>query len=163
VFRQKKQASKGLPDFVNRVTIEIRGLAISPSSFCGGFREMPRNWRSVLLFALALAIQALAPAAANFAMARPSGDLRSSIILCLQTGGSAGDRQQLPGHHDRQRDDCPLCQISCSGVAPLEARPNFAGLAPVQWTALAWTVADRALPAPRHEYSHPARAPPVFS
>jgi hypothetical protein len=124
---------------------------------------MRRNWRNVLLFAAALAIQALAPAAAAIAMARPFAGSLSSIEICLEIRGSAGDQQQLPGHNDRSRDACPLCQICCSGAAPLEARPNLAGLAPVQWTALAWTVADRALPAPRHEYSHQARAPPILS
>ncbi len=123
---------------------------------------MRRSWRSVLLFALALAIQALAPAASAIGAARPFGGSRASFEICLQAGGFAGN-EQLPGHHDRQRDACPLCQMSCSGVAPLEARPTLAGLAPVQWTALAWTVADRALPAPRHEHSHQPRAPPLFS
>jgi hypothetical protein len=124
--------------------------------------RMRRKWYSVLLFALALAVQALALAAANVALATAPGEYRTSIQLCLQSGDSAGDNQ-LPGHHEGQRDACFMCQVSCCGVAPLEARPNPVGLAPVQWTALAWTVADRALPAPRHESSHQPRAPPAIS
>ena len=122
---------------------------------------MRYKWCSVLLFALALAVQALAPAAGNIAFAA-SGDQRFSLQICLQSGGSDGSNE-LPGQNDRQRDSCPVCQVSCSGVAPLEARPDPVGLALVQWTALAWTVADRALPAPRHESSHQPRAPPAFS
>jgi hypothetical protein len=123
---------------------------------------MRRKWRSVLLFALALAFQALAPAAANVALAAASDDIRASIQICLQSGGPAG-KNDLPGQTDRQHDACLICQVNCNGVAPLEARPNPVGLAPVQWTALAWTVADRALPALRHDSSHQPRAPPAFS
>jgi hypothetical protein len=152
-----------LPDFTKRVTSKTERAVLA--LLTPGGTAMHRSWRGVLLFALALAIQAFAPAAANIAMAQPSGDSRVSFVICLQTGGSPADQQhRLPGqHNNRQHDACPLCQISCSGVAPLEARPNLAGLAPVQWTALAWTVADRALPAPRHESSHQPRAPPALS
>jgi hypothetical protein len=123
---------------------------------------MRRKWYGVLLFALALAIQALAPAAANVALAAAPNEYRLSIQSCLQSGDPAG-ANQLPGHHEGQCDACLMCQASCCGVAPLAARPSSAGLAPVQWTALAWTVADRALPAPRHESSHQPRAPPALS
>ncbi len=125
---------------------------------------MHRNWLGVLLFALALAIQAFALAAANVAMSRASSDPSFSTDICLQSGGgSANSKSQLPGPHDGQRGACLLCQVCCSGVAPLATRPVPVGEAPVQWTALAWTVADCALPAPRYEYSHQARAPPTFS
>ncbi len=126
--------------------------------------KMRRNWRGVLLFALALAVQAFAPAAANIAMSQASGDPRFSIEICLQAGGgSADDNHQLPGPRNGQRGACLLCQVCCGGVAPLESRSDAVGAAPVQWTALACTVADCTLPALRHEYSHQARAPPVFS
>ncbi len=126
---------------------------------------MRRNWRSALwLVALALAVQVFAPAVDNVAMSWASGVPRSPAEICLRAGGgSADDTQQIPGPHDRYRDACLSCQLCTGGVAPLASRPNLVGEAPVQWTTLAWTVADRALPAPRYEYSHQARAPPVLS
>ncbi len=126
---------------------------------------MRRNWRgALLLFALSLAVQAFAAVAANVAMSRVSGDPRFSTEICLQSGdGSAGDTHQIPDPRDRHHDACLLCELYTGGVAPLAARPNLVGAAPVQWTMLVWTVADCALPALRHEYSRQARAPPVFS
>lgn len=114
-------------------------------------------WAKVLLFALALAFQATAPVAASIAMERGFG---LSAELCLPADGKSVGETRLPGPHDARHELCALCAVSCSGVAPLEARPNPVGLAPVQWTALAWTVADRALPALRHDHARQARAPP---
>ncbi len=126
---------------------------------------MRRNWRGALwLFALALAVQVFVLAATNVALSRAAGASRSPGEICLRAGGgSAGVNQQIPGPRDRHHDACLLCQLCTGGVAPLAARPNLVGEAPVQWTMLAWAVADRALPAPRQEYSRQARAPPVFS
>jgi len=126
---------------------------------------MRRNWcGALLLFVLALAVQAVAPATANIAMSRTFGEPRFSIEVCSRAGdGFADDNHQLPNPHDRHHGACIICQLCCNGVAPLAVRPNLVGEAPVQWTTLAWTVADRALPAPRHEHSHRARAPPVLS
>lgn len=90
-----------------------------------GLQSMRRNWFSVVLFALALALQAFGPAAANVAMAQASAETRQSFALCLQSGGvSAGDYHPLPGQKDRHRDSCPLCQICCDGIASYEARLN---------------------------------------
>jgi hypothetical protein len=123
---------------------------------------MRRSQWSGLLFALALAIQAFAPVAANIAMAHGFG-----LETCIETsgGGSANHHHQhrLPGHDDPHGGACPLCQACCSGVAPIEARPSVAGMVPVQWTPHGWTVADRALPAPHRDHTHEARAPPAFS
>jgi hypothetical protein len=124
---------------------------------------MRRNWHCVLFFALALAIQAFSPAVASFAMAQASADNRSFTEICFQSGDGSAGSGQAPNQSDRHHDACALCQTCCSGVSPLQARPNPVGEAPFQWSALAWTVADRALPAPCHEYSHQARAPPAFS
>ena len=123
------------------------------------------NWRGALcLFALALAVQVFAPAATNVAMSWVSGDPRFSIEVCSSANGGFGDENhRIPAPHDRHQDVCLLCQSCCGGVAPLLARANLVGEASVQWTTVAWTVADRALPAPRYEYSHQARAPPVLS
>lgn len=128
------------------------------------FRSMRRNWLSVFVFVLALTIQVIAPAGANVAMARASGEAQQSVSICLSIGGDPADNsQQFPGHNDRHHSSCLLCQVCCGGIAPIEARPHQVGKAPVQWIVLAWTVADRVLPAPRHKHSHQARAPPAFS
>jgi hypothetical protein len=125
---------------------------------------MRRNWISVLLFALALAIQALAPTAANVAIAQGSAETRQSLALCSQIGDvPADDFGRLPGHGNHHSGACLLCQICCDGVAPFEARPSQVCRVPVQWTALAWMAMHSAMPAPRVEHSRQARAPPAFS
>lgn len=124
---------------------------------------MRRNWIGVLVFALALTVQVLAPGLVNVGMAQAANDAERTLSLCLNAGGESADRsQQLPGDHNQHRDGCPLCQFCCGGIAPIEARPNQVGRAPVQWTALARTVADRVLPAPPHDHSRQARAPPAL-
>lgn len=124
---------------------------------------MRRNWLTVLLFALAMAVQAFAPVAGNVAIAKNLRGAGESIELCLKAAVSAGDQQQAPGQLHSHRDACALCQAYCDGVAPLAARLAPLGMAPVQWTALHWSVADRALPTPHHDYSRQARAPPSHS
>ena len=125
---------------------------------------MDRSWFAVLIFALALTIQVIRPAGANGAIARAFDEAPRPFSTCLQIGGAPADgSQQLPGHNDRHHDSCLLCQVCCDGMAPLEARPHQVGKAPVQRIALAWTVADRVLPTPPHEYSRQARAPPSLS
>jgi hypothetical protein len=121
---------------------------------------MRRNWLKVLLFALALTVQAFAPAAAQVATRMGAGDAVSEF--CFTEIGS-GDQTQAPGQAKSHRDVCLFCQNHCDGVAPLAARVILLGKAPVQWTALDWTVADRALPTPPLDYSRQARAPPANS
>lgn len=133
--------------------------AARPAFFADG--DMRRSWIGGLLFVLALAFQAAAPVAAGIAMERGS---RSSVDVCVKAGGAvAAAENQLPGPHDANGDICALCAFCCSGVAPLEAGPNPVGSAPVQWTVLAWTVADCALPALRHDHARQARAPPSLA
>lgn len=124
---------------------------------------MRRNWLTTLLFALALVVQTMAPAAANVASAAGLGTSIASDELCFKVAGSTDQSQQSPGQSKGHRDVCLLCQSYCDGVAPLGARVIHLGKAPVQWTALFWTVADRALPTPQHDYSRQARAPPAIS
>ncbi|WP_292528539.1 DUF2946 family protein [Methylocystis sp.] len=121
---------------------------------------MRRNWLTVLLFALALAVQAFAPAAAHVATRMGAGDFLSEFCV---TDVASSDQSQAPDHAKGHRDVCLFCQNHCDGVAPLAARVIFLGKAPVQWTALDWTVADRALPTPPLDYSRQARAPPANS
>jgi hypothetical protein len=122
---------------------------------------MRRKRLGVLLFALALAVQVIAPASASvMAEARNSS---AAFAICFQAGGGpAGDRE-LPGPNERRSDACPLCQACCVGVAPPAAWPSSVGMAPVQWVASSWTVADRAVPTPHPDYAHRARAPPSLS
>jgi hypothetical protein len=122
---------------------------------------MRRNSLGALLFALALAIQAVAPAAAPVAMAQASGGSTFPTEICQQAR-IVDERERSPGRHERRRDLCSLCQISCSGVAPLQARTSFESLTFVGWTALAWPAICCAAPARRGEFSHRARAPPTI-
>jgi hypothetical protein len=121
---------------------------------------MRRNWLSVLLFALALTVQAFAPGAAHVASRMGAGDAVKEFCL---TDFASGDQSQAPGQAKGQRDACLFCQNHCDGVAPLAARTIHIGKAPVQWTALDWTVADRALPTSPQDFSRQARAPPANS
>lgn len=119
---------------------------------------MRRNWLTVLLFAFALTLQALAPAAGHVASRMGAGDAVKE--LCFADIG-ADDQSQDPASTKGRRQACLFCQSYCDGVAPLAARVIHLGKAPVQWTALNWTVADRALPTHPQDYSRQARAPPI--
>lgn len=130
---------------------------------------MRRNWLTVLIFALALAIQVVAPVAVNVALAAGTNAAavsKPSLVsteLCVKEIGSNDTSQQAPGRLKGHRGDCVLCQAACDGVAQLGARAIQLGRAPVRWTPLPWTVADRALPLPVRDYSRQARAPPTLS
>ncbi|HEY8162305.1 MAG TPA: DUF2946 family protein [Methylocystis sp.] len=122
---------------------------------------MPRAWLTRVLFALALAVQVIAPMAGSLAAARES-EADGSIGVCLKGAGAGQAERQLPGH-TRNGRDCPICQIFCDGVAPVAARPPTPGMAPVQWFEFCWTAADRVLPILSHGGANRARAPPSFS
>jgi hypothetical protein len=117
------------------------------------------------LFGLALAIWAIAPIVGQVGAARAADLALARFFICFASvGSSPADAQPgLPGHDDDRERACPMCQASCGGVAPIAARPGQVGVAPVQRVALAWTVADRALPTPRRDFSRLARAPPASS
>jgi len=122
---------------------------------------MRRNWLSVLFFALTLAVLAMAPGASRLAMA---GGGFTAGEPCLSSGGDqTPDRRESPGHGDHHSDCCFPCGACGDGVAPVASRPLHIGMAPVQWRSLAWTAADRALPAARRDHSRQARAPPSHS
>lgn len=117
---------------------------------------MRRNWLTILLFALALAIQAFAPAAAH--VATQAGATSVVEEICLKDAGST-QPMQTPGHL-KVHGLCLFCQSYCDGVAPLAARAVHIGAAPVQWTALSWATASRAPLTFYRDYSRQARAPP---
>ncbi|WP_330084452.1 DUF2946 family protein [Methylocystis iwaonis] len=122
---------------------------------------MPRVWLTKVLFALALAVQVLAPLASSLAAARES-EADPAIGVCLKApkGGQSGS--QAPGHSHGGRD-CPICQAFCDGVAPIASRPTSLGMAPVQWVEFRWFPADRALASSTLDEANRARGPPSFS
>ncbi len=121
---------------------------------------MRRNWLTVFIFVLALAVQAMAPAAVNAAVAKGASATGPWIELCL-SGADGGSQKQAPGHS--HRDSCPLCQISCDGFAPPALRHIVLDEAPVPTARFAWIVADRVLPVPDPDFARQARAPPAIS
>lgn len=124
---------------------------------------MRRKWLTVLFFALALAIQALAPIATNVAYAGGGGSASTAFELCLNGGGFADDQTQTPGQANRRHENCPLCQTFCDGAAPLAGRSVFLRIVPPTSRALSSTEVDR-FPLKRpFEHSHQARAPPLHS
>jgi hypothetical protein len=124
-----------------------------------GGRTMRCNWTSGFLFALALAVQAVAPAAANAAMAR--GAFALALQSCSKEQGTA--RTAAPDHSDALVDRCAACALCCAGVAPVDARPDPIASAPLHWTRAVWTALSSSAPALRHDHARQARAPPIFS
>jgi len=115
----------------------------------------------IILFVFALAVQAMTPAAMAVAShGAPDGFARA--LVCVSTAPDIG-KSRLPGPRDSGHATCLLCQVSCSGVAPLAAGAHETGMAPVHWTAMSWTVAHCAVPAPLHDPARQVRAPPLFS
>lgn len=119
---------------------------------------MRRNWLTTLLFALALAVQAFAPAAAH--VATQAGATNVIEEICFKDAGPT-DPIQTPGHFKNRHGLCLFCQYYGDGVAPLAARAFHISAAPVQWTALAWVTANIVPPALYRDYSRQARGPPA--
>ncbi len=126
---------------------------------------MKRNSLLGLLFVLAMAIQAIAPAAANFAHSGGSSSDKTTFQLCLKAATDvANGEKRHPGQTEHHHDSCLFCQLSFAGVGPLAAVFSAASLAPIHWgPSAAWAEADLAPPALRQVASHRARAPPKFS
>lgn len=125
---------------------------------------MRHRWLTTVLFALALAVQALAPIAGNVARANGFGAASASVALCLsKASGGPTDPQQAPGAAHGHRHDCALCQSLCDGVAPIAAPPLQLVAASAFWRAAEWAADARALPARRFDHARQARAPPTFS
>ena len=115
---------------------------------------------SVVGARVVLGVRGMATAGAQGASRVGAGDAVSEFGV---TEVASSDRSQAPGHAKGHRDVCLFCQNHCDGVAPLAARVIHLGKAPVQWTALDWTVADCALPTRLQDFSRQARAPPANS
>ncbi|WP_018265845.1 hypothetical protein [Methylosinus sp. LW4] len=118
---------------------------------------MRRNLTSILLFSLALAVQALAPATAGLA--------HSAFVpgqICATVADASGAASAAPiGHADVGPGLCDLCALCCGGAGPLAARPEISGVASQDWAAAQWPapVARAVVFAPDH--ARRARAPPL--
>jgi hypothetical protein len=125
--------------------------------------EMRRNAIAVLLFALALGLKALLPAAMLADSARHGPQL-SAFQDCLSAAAEGALGQaQTPGKAERHAANCPLCQISCDGSFALPGRaPQPASLAFFTHAA-PFETAARAEPRARPAAAHQPRAPPLFS
>lgn len=115
---------------------------------------MRRNFVCALLFALALAVQALAPAALRAASAQQT-------CVAASVDGPATKGQPF-GHPDTGSPRCDLCALCCGSLAPLGARSSVALVPFAAWTAATWPVVENAAPVSRRDAVR-ARAPPTFS
>jgi hypothetical protein len=124
---------------------------------------MRRNWIGALLFALALALQALTPAAAGVARSGAA----SPYEFCWQAAASAdaGDLQDrhsgLPGADHRH--GCLFCQLSCDGAALLTPNVSSTVVAPFVSRSADFSLSRDLAPPQRRDNSRRARAPPIFS
>jgi hypothetical protein len=116
---------------------------------------MRRNIVCALLFALALAVQALAPAAARAAMG-----FSQQTCVTASVDGSAG-KGQPSGHPDAHSASCDLCALCCGSLA-LGARASAILPASLAWTTATWPIVENAASSARRDAVR-ARAPPTFS
>ena len=124
---------------------------------------MRRNAFAVVLFALALGLKVLLPAAA-VAYASNAHSPQTAFQDCLSaaTDGALGHTES-PGKGERHAASCPLCQISCEGSLALLERASQLGPLAIRDLATPWRAADGAEPQARLAVTHQARAPPHFS
>ncbi|ATQ66962.1 MULTISPECIES: hypothetical protein [Methylosinus] len=118
---------------------------------------MGRNFLCALLFALALAVQALAPAAARMAMGSdaPTACSTASVVISADEARPTGLPQVSP-------ELCSLCAL-CGGVAPPVAPRAAVCAAAIPASLTGWVVADDESAPSRHDHLIRARAPPAFS
>jgi hypothetical protein len=119
---------------------------------------MRRNFLCALMFALALAVQALAPAAAGVAMATAAQQLCVTL-----SSAEPGATAQPAGHSDAGPALCDLCALCCGAVGPIGTRSVAVTTAPLRWIALIWAAADDPAPLARRGHAGQARAPPSCS
>jgi len=120
---------------------------------------MRRNRLHIFLFALALALQVLAPIVGNLAVAGTLELGGASFSICQSQKTSPAKAPLSHGHHQ----SCALCQAYCDGVSPVAGASHAFVARPAQWNVANWRVFDRVLPTTTLDYSRRARAPPAFS
>jgi hypothetical protein len=125
---------------------------------------MRRNAIAVVLFALALGLKVLLPAATVVADASRQGPQLTAFQDCFKSASDGAPGQaQTPGKGQRHAASCPLCQISGEGsLALLERAPQAAPLAFFD-RAAPFGAADRSPPRARLAATHQPRGPPHLS
>jgi Protein of unknown function (DUF2946) len=125
---------------------------------------MRRNAIATVLFALALGLKVLLPAAAAVADASRHGSQQTAFQDCLKVAADGALGQgQTPGKAERHAAGCPLCQISGEGsLALLERAPQPAPLTFFD-RAAPFGPADWSAPPARLAATHQPRGPPHFS
>lgn len=118
---------------------------------------MRRRIVSSVLFALALAIQALAPTTVSAALAHFAAGVRCAV----QPEASAAARHGAAPDHPSAA--CGFCQFCCATATPLEARPLASDRALLAPVACAFAAPRGVSAALGHRFAHRARAPPRFS
>ncbi|PWB94614.1 hypothetical protein [Methylosinus sporium] len=118
---------------------------------------MRRNLASILLFSLALAVQAIAPATAGLA--------RSALApgqICAAFADSKAAPSVVPaGHAEAGPELCDLCALCCGVAAPLAASPEIARIASPGWTWAEWAATVRRAAIFEPDHARRARAPPL--
>ena len=125
---------------------------------------MRRNAIASVLFALALGLKVLLPAAA-VADASRHGPQQTAFQDCLKAAAADGalGRGQTPGKAQRHAASCPLCQTPGEGsLALLERAPQPISLAFFD-RAAPFGPAERSAPRARFATIHQPRGPPHFS
>lgn len=126
---------------------------------------MRRNTLVVVLFALALGLKVLLPAATVFADVSSGAHLPQAALRdCARAAdeGALGETQP-PGKAQRHAANCPLCQICSEGsFLLLERTPQPAALVFFERAAPA-TPDDHAANPVRLAATHQPRGPPDFS
>nr|WP_158658735.1 DUF2946 family protein [Methylocystis bryophila] len=126
---------------------------------------MRRNAFVVVLFALALGLKVLLPAAGVFAHVSNDANLPQAALRdCVRAAedGALGETQP-PGRAQRHAANCPLCQIFSEGsFLLLERTPQPAALVFFE-PAAPPTLDDHAANPVRAAAAHQPRGPPDFS
>jgi hypothetical protein len=141
---------------LNRRVVSVQSRQVESSG-------MRRNAIAVVLFALALGLKVLLPAAA-VANASHAHIPQTAFQDCLSAAEDGPFGQApTPGKADRHAASCPLCQISCEGGFALLERASQPDSLIFFDRAAPWRDADGAEPRARLSVTHQARAPPRAS
>ncbi len=114
---------------------------------------MRRSWFSLLLFLVAMALQAVAPMAASSARAqnRPSD-------LCVSAGAAATIDRQKPANERRDHQLCTFCLACCGAAPPCAASSALRPLDVASWVAS--PAYSEVLRPSRRDPARQPRAPP---
>ncbi len=138
--------------------------SVAPGFRLQGLGQMRGYGLRVLLFALAMALQAFLPTAASVASYPASSPGKAAFQVCSPASADfQNDTAPLPSPSERHRGDCAFCQLSCDGAATFADAASGAGAPLPQQREIVWTTANGDAPAPRREAARQPRAPPKFS